>query len=74
MITEKGEKSNFLKANCIFENLFKYVQWGVKEKDSLPAVVFMAEMLKKTEMQNMAENEIKYNVENVSGKRFKFSY
>lgn len=47
---------------------------GVKEKDGLPAVVFTADMLKQTEMQSMAENEIKYNVENVSGKRLKFFY
>lgn len=47
---------------------------GVKEKDSLPAVVFTADMLKKTEMQNNAENESKNNVEKgeISGKLFKF--
>lgn len=46
----------------------------VKEKDSLPAVVFTADMLKKTEMQSMAENKIEYSVENVWSKRSKFFF
>lgn len=46
----------------------------VKEKDSLPTVVFTADMLKKTEMQSMAENKIKYSVENVWSKRSKFFF
>lgn len=37
---------------------------GVKENDRLPAVVFTAENLKKAKMQNIADNESKYDVEN----------